>query len=94
MTFGRKLILSFFIPIIALAVVAFAGHSTMTTLLDDQGWVTHTYEVRGQIERLQRLMVDAESARAADGCDREEFLEPLGEWWPPRYVGSIVAASR
>ena len=77
MTFGRKLILSFFIPIIALAVVAFAGHSTMTTLLDDQGWVTHTYEVRGQIERLQRLMVDAERGQRGYLITGEDaFLRP------------------
>ncbi len=63
MTFGRKLLVSFAIPLFALVVVAFAGHATTTTLLANQRWVTHSYQVRGQIGHLERLMFEAETGQ-------------------------------
>lgn len=77
MTFGRKLLFSFAIPLFALVVIAFAGHATTTTLLANQEWVTHTYQVRSQIGHLERLMFEAETGQRGYLLTGDDtFLQP------------------
>jgi CHASE3 domain sensor protein len=51
-TFGRKLGAGFAIAAVALAVVGVVGHRSIKELIEDNRWVSHTYQVRREISAL------------------------------------------
>lgn len=67
-----------FIGVLSLMIInGAASFATANKLVQSMSWVTHTYEVRGQLEKLLRHLVDAETGqRGYLYTSDESFLEP------------------
>ncbi|MGY6277059.1 CHASE3 domain-containing protein [Methylomonas sp. MgM2] len=74
----NKIIRLGFSGILALLIInGTASFVTTNELAQSMFWVSHTYEVRGQLEKLLRHLVDAETGyRGYLYTDNETFLQP------------------
>ena len=61
-TFGRRLAAGFGLACLVLLLIAGLGDHNTSALVDTEGWVTHTYQVRTRLAELAADMVAAESA--------------------------------
>lgn len=83
-TFGRKVGAGFAFAIAALVVIAVSGYRSANTLIDNTRSVSHTYEVRHQIQQVLDDILNAETGqRGFVITGKDEFLLPytnaLGE---------------
>ncbi|MCW8133317.1 MAG: CHASE3 domain-containing protein [Planctomycetota bacterium] len=77
MTFGKRLAIGFSLAGLTLLIIAFVGYQNIGQLIENEGWVSHTQQVRRVISDLQSAMVDAESgARGFVITGKDSFLEP------------------
>ncbi len=76
-TFGRKLSLGFAIGIIALVVVGATGYRATQQLIENEGWVNHSHQVRRAVAELEAQIIAAESGqRGYIITGKDEFIEP------------------
>ncbi|MGL1890104.1 MAG: methyl-accepting chemotaxis protein [Spirochaetaceae bacterium] len=74
---GSKIILTNIATIVIFLTVCVVIFITMGKLEENQGWVSHTYEVIGQGEELLSFMVDQETGmRGFLATGNEDYLEP------------------
>ncbi|MEY2936733.1 MAG: hypothetical protein RL033_7482 [Pseudomonadota bacterium] len=75
--FGKKVGAGFSFAAAALVLFAVVGSRTTTTLIEDNHWVQHTYQVRATLAELLSSMKDAETgARGYVITGQDGFLEP------------------
>ncbi|HEY4102756.1 MAG TPA: CHASE3 domain-containing protein [Polyangiaceae bacterium] len=76
-TFGRKLALGFAIAILAVLVIGVSGYRSTEHLIENDHWVTHTYEVRTKLGDLFSALKDAETGQRGFVITGDDaFLEP------------------
>jgi methyl-accepting chemotaxis protein len=76
-TFGRKIAAGFVVAGLVLLAVAFAGYDSTHQLIENEGWVAHTYQVRRQIADLMANLTDLETGqRGFIVTGKQSFLEP------------------
>ncbi len=76
-TFGRKLALGFASAVLTVLVIGFAGHRATETLIENDYWVEHTYEVRQNLATLLSSLKDVETGqRGYILTGQESFLDP------------------
>ncbi|MGC4087654.1 MAG: CHASE3 domain-containing protein [Polyangiaceae bacterium] len=76
-TFGRRLAVGFSVAGLTLLVIAFFGYENAHRLVESQGWVDHTQQVRREIAALTAELRDVETGtRGYVLTGKEEFLEP------------------
>lgn len=79
-TFGRRIALGFSFSALILLIVSAVGYVAADSLIANDAQVKHTYEVRRNIARYDRLITDAESSqRGFTLTAREEYLKPFRE---------------
>mgnify|MGYP006242594581 FL=1 len=59
----KKLLVSFFIPIALMLIVAFSVHDNTRNIVKDNNWVVHTHKAIAQAQELLSLTVDMETAQ-------------------------------
>jgi methyl-accepting chemotaxis protein len=62
-TFGRRLASAFAMAALILAVLMVLAYQNTSQLIANAGWVTHTYQVRDTLARLEVAMTDAETGQ-------------------------------
>jgi methyl-accepting chemotaxis protein len=83
-TFGKKVGAGFAMAGIVLVVIAVVGYQSTERLLENDGWVDHTHQVRRELADLLSALKDAETGQRGFVITADEsFLEP--------YVGAQVA---
>lgn len=84
----RKLLLSFFIPIALMLIVAFTVHENTRTIVKDNSWVIHTQKAIARAQELLSLTVDMETAQRGYLITGDPvFLEPYHlamDVWPQK----------
>src|SRR5712691_10631023 len=76
-TFGKRLGAGFALAGIALLLVATAGYWSIHSLVENDRWVTHTYQTRIALANLVSSLKDAETGqRGFVITGNESFLEP------------------
>ncbi len=79
-TFGRKLGAGFSMAGVALMVVGLFAYRSANKLVEDQTWVAHTHQVRGDIAALLSQLTIAESAgRAYVISGQEHYVQRFNE---------------
>ncbi|HEX3479112.1 MAG TPA: CHASE3 domain-containing protein [Kofleriaceae bacterium] len=76
-TFSRRLAVGFAVIVVAFAIVAVTGLRTTQSLIANDELVSHTHEVRTQLNKLLAALIEAETSERGfviTGADR--FLEP------------------
>jgi methyl-accepting chemotaxis protein len=77
MTVGKKLVAGFGLSALTLAVIAAVSYSNVNRQIESDGWVKHTYEVRGKLTELIEGLLNAETGvRGFIISGDEGFLEP------------------
>ncbi|MDH5737417.1 MAG: methyl-accepting chemotaxis protein, partial [Gammaproteobacteria bacterium] len=77
MTLAGKLTAGFAVPIIAIILISVLVYNSLNSLVESNGWVSHTHRVIGEGNRILASMVDMETGmRGFLVAGREEFLEP------------------
>ncbi|QPK62625.1 CHASE3 domain-containing protein [Methylomonas sp. LL1] len=74
----NKIIQIGFIGVLALMIInGAASFVTTRNLVQSMAWVTHSYEVKGELEKLLRRLIDAETGQRGYLYSSDEvFLEP------------------
>jgi methyl-accepting chemotaxis protein len=62
-TVGRRLIAGFGIAAMTLVVIAFVSYRNANRLIENDGWVAHTHQVRSEIADLLSQLKDAETGQ-------------------------------
>jgi methyl-accepting chemotaxis protein len=76
-TFGRRVAAGFAAAAVILLVLALVGYLNAHRLIENERWVAHTQLVRGELNDLLLLLVDAETGeRGFTITGNEAFLEP------------------
>jgi len=76
-TFGRRLAAAFGLAVVILAVMAGSGYRATTSLIENNGWVDHTFQVRTQLANLLSELLDAEGGqRGYTITGDESYLAP------------------
>jgi len=76
-TVGRRLLTGFSLSAATLVVIAVISYFNTTRLIENDGWVKHTYQVRRNLEQLLSLMKDAETGQRGYLITGEEsYLDP------------------
>ncbi|HVV83994.1 MAG TPA: CHASE3 domain-containing protein [Kofleriaceae bacterium] len=76
-TFGRKIAAGFALSSIVLVVVAVVGYRTTAGLVENQGLVAHTHEVRAAIAELSANVIDVQNEqRGYVITGQESYLDP------------------
>jgi methyl-accepting chemotaxis protein len=76
-TFGRRLAAGFGLAGLTLMVIAVVSYRNIHTLIETDGWVTHTHQVRGELADLLSQVKDAETGqRGYIITGSEAYLEP------------------
>lgn len=76
-TFGRKLAAGFGLAGLTLLVIAVVSYRNTTAFVENDGWVTHTHQVRAELADLMSELTDAETGQRGyviTGLD--DYLEP------------------
>jgi methyl-accepting chemotaxis protein len=61
LTIGRKIIIGFGLPLLFIGVIGIVSHRSTSHLIENAGWVSHTYKVLEDLDRALTVVVDAES---------------------------------
>ncbi|MFA0070833.1 CHASE3 domain-containing protein, partial [Vibrio breoganii] len=73
----RKLLVSFFIPIALMLIVAFSVHENTRNIVKDNNWVVHTHKAIARAQELLSLTVNMETAQRGYLITGDlVFLEP------------------
>jgi methyl-accepting chemotaxis protein len=76
-TFGRRVAAGFAAAAFILLVLALVGYLNAHRLIENERWVAHTQLVRGELNGLLLLLIDAETGeRGFTITGNEAFLEP------------------
>lgn len=83
----KKLLVSFFIPIALMLIVAFSVHENTRNIVKDNNWVVHTHKAIARAQELLSLTIDMETAQRGYLITGDPvFLEPyhlaLDVWSP------------
>src|SRR5580704_6483642 len=62
-TVGRRLVAGFGIAAMTLVVIAFVSYRNANRLIENDGWVAHTYQVRTELADLLSELKDAETGQ-------------------------------
>jgi methyl-accepting chemotaxis protein len=76
-TFGRKLAAGFGLSVLTLVLIAFVSYRNIYNVIEIDGWVAHTHQVRTELADLLAELTDAESGQRGyiiTGTDI--YLEP------------------
>lgn len=77
MRLGRVTQLGFGTVLAMMVGIGVVSKFSMTTVVESNNWVTHTYAVKEQLRGLEKSLVDAETGqRGFLYSNEEEFLEP------------------
>ena len=77
LTVGKRLVAGFGLSAFTLAVIAVISYFNVNRQFESDGWVKHTYEVRGKFTDLVEGLIDAETGvRGYIISGDEDFLEP------------------
>ncbi|MEZ8436458.1 CHASE3 domain-containing protein [Vibrio splendidus] len=84
----KKLLVSFFIPIALMLIVAFSVHDNTRNIVKDNNWVVHTHKAIARAQELLSLTVDMETAQRGYLISGDlVFLEPYYlalDVWPQK----------
>ncbi|PHX03850.1 CHASE3 domain-containing protein [Vibrio splendidus] len=84
----KKLLVSFFIPIALMLIVAFSVHDNTRNIVKDNNWVVHTHKAIARAQELLSLTVDMETAQRGYLISGDlAFLEPYYlalDVWPQK----------
>ncbi|MEZ9418171.1 CHASE3 domain-containing protein, partial [Vibrio sp. 10N.286.49.E1] len=84
----RKLLVSFFIPIALMLIVAFSVHENTRNIVKDNNWVVHTHKAIARAQELLSLTVNMETAQRGYLITGDlVFLEPYNlalDVWPQK----------
>ncbi|MEZ9656612.1 CHASE3 domain-containing protein [Vibrio splendidus] len=84
----RKLLVSFFIPIALMLIVAFSVHENTRNIVKDNNWVVHTHKAIARAQELLSLTVNMETAQRGYLITGDLiFLEPYNlalDVWPQK----------
>jgi CHASE3 domain sensor protein len=76
-TFGRKITAGFTAAAATILIVAIFGYRSTHTLIENEGWVSHTHQVRRELAEVLSLLVNAETGqRGYVITGNDSFLEP------------------
>src|SRR6266446_7231161 len=81
MSIGKKIIVAFVVNLAILVAVGAIGLWAVFRLDDTNGWVTHTYKVRLELERLLSALKDAETSE-------RDYVITRKESFSTSYVGA------
>ncbi len=77
---NKQLYIGFSIAIVLVLLTGRISYQTINREREEADWVRHTYQVIGQLENAQKLMVDMETGRRGYRTTGEKaFLQPYGE---------------
>ncbi|MBD2459509.1 CHASE3 domain-containing protein [Oscillatoria sp. FACHB-1407] len=77
MKLGRITQLGFGTVLTMMVGIGFVSKISMNTLVESDGWVTHTYAVKEQLRGLEKSLVDAETGqRGFIYTNQDDFLDP------------------
>jgi methyl-accepting chemotaxis protein len=76
-TFGMKLALGFAISVLTVLVIGISGHRVTAELVENDRWVTHTWEVKRTVADFMSSLKDVETGQRGFLLTGDEiFLEP------------------
>ncbi|PZV07532.1 MAG: chemotaxis protein [Leptolyngbya sp.] len=74
---GRVVTFGFGSVFVVMVVIGIVSKFTTTKLVESNGWVSHTYQVEGDLENITKLLTDAETGqRGFILTQKANYLEP------------------
>ncbi|MEP7220212.1 MAG: CHASE3 domain-containing protein, partial [Bacteroidota bacterium] len=95
----RTILLGVSVVLIVLIINAVLSYRDLTTLIESNGWVSHTHQVLSELESVISLMKDAETGyRGFIITGEENYLEPYngaigGSSGHIKSIGGLIADS-